>query len=334
MYYVPEPVWEVFYWSEYHHLARFEGIILMNDRRCPSCGSVDLTSRGGIPSSRTFAGQHLSQTLSGGELLCCRSCALCFRFPRMSKAELDVLYRAGASDNWQHSSGARPDWALASRWINDLSGVKSVLDVGCFDGQFLASLGGVERFGVEIHEAAADRAKSRGIEIVGADYESLAGFSGRFDVVTSFDVIEHVHNPRYFVHLLAGALKPGGAVIISTGNTDALSWRFMGSRYWYCTIAEHISFINPRWYSWLSGELGLEIDRVQTFSHKQGTMSEKLGDLVKNAVYRLAPGLAAFARRRGMGGVDVGSDDALLLTPPNWLTARDHFIVMMRTENG
>ena len=252
----------------------------------------------------------------------------------MSKIELDALYRAGASENWQHSSGARSDWALASRWINDLKGVKSVLDVGCFDGQFLASLDGVERFGVEIHEAATERAKSRGIKIVGADYESLAGFSRCFDVVTAFDVIEHVHDPGYFVRLLVDAVKPGGAVIISTGNTDALSWRFMGSRYWYCTIPEHISFINPRWCNWLADKLGLEIDRVQTFSHKQGARPEKIKNLVKNVAYRLAPGLAAFARRRGMGGVDVSGDGALLLTPPNWLTARDHFIVMMRTKNG
>ncbi len=252
----------------------------------------------------------------------------------MSKAELDALYRAGASDNWQHSSGARPDWMLASKWIDDLSGTGSVLDVGCFDGQFLSYLDRVERYGVEIHQGAAERARSRGIEIVGADYEALAGFAGRFDVVTSFDVIEHVHDPRYFVHLLAGAVKPGGAVIISTGNTDALSWRFMGSRYWYCTIAEHISFINPRWCNWFAAESGLEVARVQTFSHKQGTAQEKIENLIKNAAYRLVPGLAAFARRHGLGGVDVDSDDALSLTPPNWLTARDHFIVMMQTANG
>ena len=252
----------------------------------------------------------------------------------MSKGELDALYQSGASENWQNSTGTRPDWVLASRWINGLNEAKSVLDVGCFDGQFLAGLDGAERFGVEIHEGAADRARSRGIEIIGADYEALAGFVDRFDVVTSFDVVEHVRDPRYFVRLLAGVLKPGGALIISTGNTDALSWRFMGSRYWYCTIAEHISFINPRWCNWLAAESGLVLDRVQTFSHKQGTMLEKVGNLIKNVTYRLAPGLVASARRRGMGGIDVGGDDALSLTPPNWLTARDHFIVMMRTKNG
>lgn len=43
--------------------------------------------------------------------------------------------------------------------------------------------------------------------------------AGKYDVVTCFDVIEHLHNsPKKLLHVALNALKPGGLIIISTPN--------------------------------------------------------------------------------------------------------------------
>ena len=134
-----------------------------------------------------------------------------------------------------------------------------VLDVGCFDGGFFDHVGpGVDRYGVEIHDvAAANATDKRGVQIVAASYTELAGLGASFDAVVSFDVIEHVHEPREFLTALAAVVRPGGSVIVGTGNADAPTWRLMGSRYWYSWYPEHISFVSPRWFAQAAPASGL-----------------------------------------------------------------------------
>ena len=56
---------------------------------------------------------------------------------------------------------------------------------------------------------------------VGGDAAAVGG--EQFDLVTSMEVVEHVADPAAFVRGLAGALAPGGLMILSTPNRTALS---------------------------------------------------------------------------------------------------------------
>ena len=106
---------------------------------------------------------------------------------------------------------------------------RRALDVGCGAGLLsepLARLGaavtGLDAAPENI-EAARAHAAGQGLAI---DYraggiEQLAG--GRFDLVVSMEVIEHVSDPAAFVAGLAGALAEGGLLILSTPNRTALS---------------------------------------------------------------------------------------------------------------
>jgi len=300
---------------------------------CPSCGRNRVTNLGEIPAFGYFAGRKLTEPLSGGSLFRCDSCWLYFRYPKLDNMKLDELYRQGSSDNWQHTISARSDWVTALDWISTLSVGRSVLDVGCFDGGFLSRLGSdYDLSGIEIHEGAAQAAEQKGIRIIAPSYRFLEEVDENFDIVTSFDVIEHVDDPLFFLKMISSITRPGGAVIISTGNTDAMSWRFMGSRYWYCTISEHISFINPRWCDIAASNLGLRVERIEKFSHLAASTPMRIADLGKNMLYRVAPAVVAWLRTKGFGGIDVNIDPSLIYAPPNWMSATDHFMVLFRKE--
>ena len=252
-----------------------------------------------------------------------------FRHPRLSKEELDGLYRLGQPNNWEDQLSNRKDWQIAAGWIRS-EGVRTrVLDIGCFDGRFLDSLGSeYERFGIEIHDMAADRARRRGIQIIGTDYNDLTNTTDVFDVVVAMDVIEHVLDPKYFLTLLGRALKPGGSLIVSTGNTRALSWRLMGSRYWYCTFSEHISFINPEWCYLAAKQIGLAVSSIKLFSHSAPSRRRQLEELIKNIAYKLVPRFMGWLRMKGFGGKDARKYAALANHPPPWPSAKDHFIAL------
>lgn len=302
---------------------------------CPSCASVEVRNLGEIPPSSTFAGRMLESELSGGSLFRCRRCELYFRAPRLSEDELNELYRAGNEESWPDASSERNDWQLISEWLSSRKDARYLLDVGCFDGRLLESLrGDYRRAGVEIHPEAARRAQAKGVEIVGGDFANLPQLDPAPDVVLAVDVIEHSPDPRKFLESLMGVVRPGGFIIVTTGNTEAPSWRLMGARYWYCHIAEHISFINPTWARLAAPSLGLALVETRRFSHVkcQSWIRQAGYEMSVNLLLRFAPRIFASLRRRGFGQIDLVRYPGLEMAPPYWMSSQDHMMLVFKKE--
>jgi len=127
---------------------------------------------------------------------------------------------------------------------------RSALDMGCGAGLLAeplvrlgAAVTGVDAAPENV-AAARVHATAGGLSI---DYraggiETVAG--ERFDLVTSMEVIEHVADPARFVRGLAGALAPGGLMVISTPNRTPLSRLAM------ITVAEGIGAIPRGTHDW------------------------------------------------------------------------------------
>lgn len=297
--------------------------------RCPSCGSLNLAFIGTIPSSDLFAGQRQQKPRTGGSLYRCHSCDLLFRFPCPSDDELNSLYETGTNDAWTNGQSRR-DWKIAKAWIESrLPLGSSVLDVGCSAGGFLNTLApGYERYGVEIQNGAREKARSSGVNLIATNYCELVNCSERFDAVVAFDLIEHVRDPANLMADVSSVVRPSGLVIVSSGNSDAWSWRLLGARYWYCAIGEHISFVNPRWSRKTSRCVGLALEHCEFFSHTEAGFLRKLMEISRNMAYGFAPTITALARRVGTGGKDARRFPELADYPPSWMSARDHFIFL------
>lgn len=118
-------------------------------------------------------------------------------------------------------------WQADETGFRPLAG-KTALDVGCGAGLLaepLARLGASVTAidaSEELIEAAKAHAKAGGLDI---DYRACAveDMDGAFDLVTSFEVIEHVADPRAFVAALAVRVAAGGLLILSTPNRTAWS---------------------------------------------------------------------------------------------------------------
>lgn len=295
---------------------------------CPDCGGVARLV-GSIPDTNIFAGKALQTPLAGGALYHCAECWLGFRSPRLEKETLDYLYTQGDDKAWSASIDRRPDWRIAHKWLlKNMPSGATVLDIGCFDGGFLESL--TQRyncFGVEIHPGARNRASQKGIKLIGSDFLDLKGW---FDCVVAFDVIEHMESPRRFLEVGFDCLKSRGCLVISTGNFDSFAFRFMGSRYWYCTIAEHISFVSPAWVRRQASAIGLEIEYMTFFSHEEQQFLRAARQTAANVLYRFFPELFAGLRRIGVGSLDVRRIPELAYHPPGWTSAKDHFLFVLR----
>jgi SAM-dependent methyltransferase len=300
---------------------------------CPSCGSSRTSRRGALPAYPGFAGRALARPRPGGFLHECAACSLKFRFPRLAKEEMDALYEQGGATEWEGKAARRTDWEMAVQWLREERKEQDldVLDIGCYDGALLASLGeGCRKFGIEINASASARAAARGIRIIGDDFSAVERSPVTFNAILAIDVIEHVEDPLGFLGRLAGALRRHGVIVIATGNADCLSWRLMGSRYWYSAFGEHISFVNPRWCTQAAQHCALEVEKLATFAHGSCGAARVTSDLIRNLSYRCAPAVWRQLRRWGIGGHDARAFPELVDYPPAWTSARDHLICRFR----
>ena len=159
------------------------------------------------------------------------------------------------------------------RSLKPLSG-KAALDVGCGAGLLcepLARMGaavtGVDAAPENIAAAAAHAAQS-GLKIDYRAGELSAQKLGRFDLVTSMEVIEHVTDPAAFVADLVAQLKPDGLLIMSTPNRTAASKLLLveaAERLGQVPRGTHDwdQFLMPDELTALLNEAGLEITAMQ-----------------------------------------------------------------------
>lgn len=97
---------------------------------------------------------------------------------------------------------------------------KKIVDVGCAAGSFLDYMSGLTKKAVAIEPCKIyhDALKSRGYHVYAYSKDALAEHEGSIDLAFSWEVIEHVGNPRIFLEEIARLLKPNGRAMISTPN--------------------------------------------------------------------------------------------------------------------
>jgi SAM-dependent methyltransferase len=110
----------------------------------------------------------------------------------------------------------------------------SILDVGCSSGDFLkvAKENGFKKIaGIEINSEMAKIASESGIEIIGNSLFDIDIASQLFDVITLWDVFEHLPEPKISLERINTLLKEDGVLIMSIPNLKSFD-RFLFKENW------------------------------------------------------------------------------------------------------
>jgi 2-polyprenyl-3-methyl-5-hydroxy-6-metoxy-1,4-benzoquinol methylase len=109
------------------------------------------------------------------------------------------------------------------------SGVRRVLDIGCFDGTLVSQLAPEwDTYGIEGHQAASQEANKKGVKTSNADLDKGLPFEAAFfDCVIAAEIIEHVYDTDRFLTEIRRVLKPGGLLVLSTPNIASLTNRLL-----------------------------------------------------------------------------------------------------------
>ena len=198
---------------------------------CPLCESGDLKDRLVLDGIRTAS---------------CASCGFMFARDTLALSDIDQFY-IDDYHNRRRMDGqrvnARVNVELLRHFCPDLSG-KSLLDVGSGCGFFLDLLrnSGARRI-AGIEPSQGQRAYSTGelqLETHG-QIEELSS-KDQFDVITIFEVIEHITTPYEFILKACEYLKVGGSLIVGTDNFACDVVNVLGERFPKWIPHEHVSY--------------------------------------------------------------------------------------------
>jgi 2-polyprenyl-3-methyl-5-hydroxy-6-metoxy-1,4-benzoquinol methylase len=153
---------------------------------------------------------------------------------------------------------------------------KSLLDVGCGAGKFLAlaSRVGLRTFGVEPDRLACESAAHHSVGIHHGRFEDfqLPGhpWPTEFDYVTASHVLEHADDPRLFLQRLRDVLAPSGTAFVSMPNPASWAARLFG-RFWSQIDApRHLYLFPPSAMRRLCASEGLRVNRVRYLGNEYG----------------------------------------------------------------
>jgi 2-polyprenyl-3-methyl-5-hydroxy-6-metoxy-1,4-benzoquinol methylase len=121
-----------------------------------------------------------------------------------------------------------------------------ILDIGCGDGHFLlrAKLRGWEVYGTEYTDDAIAVLEKTGITSIKGTSKDVKS-PGAFDIVTEFEVLEHLNSGFEEYKTISSLLRKGGLFYFTTPNFNSLSRKILGKKWIVIEYPEHLTYYTP-----------------------------------------------------------------------------------------
>lgn len=242
---------------------------------------------------------------NGRGLVQCNNCGMVYVSPRPEARELFALYgetyfrnddsgEVGYTDYLKDEGNIRKTFARRLKRLERFVRPGTVLDVGCAAGFLLseAEKRGWAVQGQDVSAYAVGYVEDRfGYPVQHGDLTTLDYPEGQIDLVTMWDVIEHVPDPRAYVEKVAILLRPGGVFSLATPDVDSFPARLTGKRWvGYKLSEEHVYYFSVKTLRQMLDEAGFDVIdvyhvgkyvTVRLFLDRLGIYSPLLGRILE-----------------------------------------------------
>jgi SAM-dependent methyltransferase len=251
---VPEPGWVA---------GREDTVITKSHGQelCPVCGQVG--AQEWMRGPDRLHGRQEKYTL-----VRCPACSLVWLSNPPRPSEMHLHY-TDAYDRLISAGGQNSPhrWRARKAALTPQKRSGALLDLGCSSGSFLESLKdeGWKLHGIEMSTDCAKiaHAKSGALVFVGDILEAPFRRES-FDVITCFDVLEHLYEPLRVMAKVGEWLKPGGIFYVLVPNVNSAEARVFGS-YWHgLELPRHLFHYSPASLKFLAESVGLREVSLET----------------------------------------------------------------------
>lgn len=269
-------------------------------QKCPVCEEINYrllypaVPGKANPSSLYFEVGH-------GPIVQCQVCGMIFACPQPEELNEESEYGlAEVQEYMSELTSRKQTFAAGLDLVERFVRQGKILDVGCLTGIFLdvARQRGWQVAGLDPSAAACATAQTYfGLEVWQGVLPDPRITVESFDVVTLWDVIEHVSDPGALVRECWQALRPGGLLVLGTPDIGSLLARIMGGR-WMWIVRVHLHYFSRDTISRLLENADFKVKHIQsqsryfTFGHmvyRLGGYAPALARILE--LLRLLPGL-------------------------------------------
>lgn len=202
------------------------------------------------------------------QIVQCSSCKLVYANPRTPRQAVVDIYEAVEDPVYLEERAAREltfrrHLAKLEKFTGSGQG-RRLLDIGAYIGVFVeeASKAGWDAWGLEPSRWGVSYATNRGLNVVKGLLSDRHFEPGSFDVVTMWDVFEHLGDPLGELHFIYELLRPGGWIAIHTMDIDSVFARWMGKR-WPWLMEMHIYYFSARTLRDIVEKAGFEVKTIR-----------------------------------------------------------------------
>lgn len=158
-------------------------------------------------------------------------------------------------------------WRNRKKTLSQYKQSGALLDLGCSSGSFLQSLpsDSWKLFGIEMSADSARTAEAcTGAKVFVGEILDASFPRESFDVITCFDVLEHLYEPQRVMARVSEWLKPGGVFYVLVPNIDSAEERVFRS-YWHgLELPRHLFHYSPASLKFLAESAGLTEVSLET----------------------------------------------------------------------
>ena len=194
------------------------------------------------------------------DLLKCRNCGFIRANNKYYGIDSSKLYDPSYFSGLDYENYALEVTALQKNFKDRLNKIirhKShghLLEIGCAFGYFLQIASkNFRTYGVDLNHQITKLAKrnSPDSQIFTGDLTKIRFKKEFFDVICMFDTIEHLKNPGAYLTKVYALLKPGGIIVIETGDIGSWLARIQGDKWRLITPPTHLNYFS-----------GVTLDRI------------------------------------------------------------------------
>ncbi len=206
-------------------------------RRCPACERNCASSLGSLRKGDYVFGSQLIQKPTVDIIRC--ACGLVYKQTVPSPVFLKTVMESEHGNLWSNTYDYRDEISL----VTGLAGKHfDQIDIGPAVGGLLKAMPNQGR------KSGLDVVRFDGLEIRGEfiaafiDDREFAWSGDPYDVVTAFDIFEHLYDPSQAFRNIRNLLAPGGYLILETGNAGAVRQGSLKNWYYLSYFEHHMAW--------------------------------------------------------------------------------------------
>ena len=207
----------------------------------------------------------------GGNYVICCNCRMVYLNPVFTDSSLEHFY---ANNHSAQSETSDADISfynrIYSKGLSLVEGITTnhnrILDFGCSSGNFLTlahQKGWNESVGIELNAKEAEIARSKGHHVF-SSIEALIEDGGLFDLITLWDVFEHLKDGEKALRDFKNLLTKDGVILLQVPNAGSLAAKIMHEKCNMFDGLEHVNLYSPDTIETLAKNCGFDVLAIKT----------------------------------------------------------------------